>query len=184
METRVAIKDASVLIDLANGELIGHWFSLEVETIITDSVYREIKAGRQFETISPFVDAGLIAIDVVPDSEAAIWLATSQQFSDELRISFPDATALICALKRNALLLTGDGALRSGAQSKGVEVRGVLWVLDMLLWADSISFIEAIDSLQKILDEGARLPIIECERRTENWNRSEKIEPRGLPSDG
>ena len=57
---RIAVKDASILIDLAEGDLLGLWFQLKIETHTTDLVLREVKQETQWQRVSPFVDAGLL----------------------------------------------------------------------------------------------------------------------------
>lgn len=177
MEVRVAVKDASVLIDLANGELIGHWFSLGIQTIITDSVRLEISRGKQQAIINHFIDAGLIQIDRIDDADALGWLTTVASLSERHLISFADATALLCAKQRGALLLTGDRRLRREALGHGVSVRGVLWILDFLLSREVLTCEKAIDALDAILSEGGRLPKAECQRRRRRWSEGKWIEP-------
>lgn len=44
---RVAVKDASILIDLAHGGFLTPWFKLGIETLTTDLVMAEIKDPNQ-----------------------------------------------------------------------------------------------------------------------------------------
>ncbi|MBE7537967.1 MAG: hypothetical protein HS122_06110 [Opitutaceae bacterium] len=44
---RITVKDASILIDLAAGDLPGLWFQLQIETHTTDFVPREMKQEIQ-----------------------------------------------------------------------------------------------------------------------------------------
>ena len=180
MEFKVVVKDASVLIDLAHGDLIGHWFALGIETYTTDAVYTEVKAGSHAGVIKKFVDAGLLKIDQISSDDTLNWLTKVQSYSDTFNISFADASALICAEDKSGLLLTGDRLLRKQAESSGIEVRGVLWVIDMLVWKGTIEFERAIDALNEILRNGARLPSSECRERSENWAQGKKSKPRGL----
>lgn len=180
MELRVAVKDASVLIDLANGDLVGHWFSLGILTIITESVRLEISRGKQEVIIGPFIDAGLILIDRVEDADALDWLTTVSSLARQHQISFADATALLCAKQRGALLLTGDGRLRREASGHGVTVRGVLWILDFLVSKEAVDCEKAINALDAILSEGARLPKGECQKRKRRWGEGKWIEPEGM----
>lgn len=46
------------------------------------------------------------------------------------RLSAPDTFAFILAQARQWTLLTGDGPLRSLAVDQGVQMHGVLWVID------------------------------------------------------
>jgi len=44
---KVAVKDANVLIDLVEGDLLGLWFRLGIETHVPDLVLEEIKNPGQ-----------------------------------------------------------------------------------------------------------------------------------------
>lgn len=57
---RIAVKDSSILIDLAEADLLGLWIQLKIETHATDFVLHEVSRGQQWAQISPFVDAGLL----------------------------------------------------------------------------------------------------------------------------
>ena len=70
---------------------------------------------------------------------------------------------------RGLVLLTGDGHLRQAARREGVEVHGVLWVLDGLLEDRGLTAREAIQALRRMLDAGARLPEPEWRRRLRAW---------------
>ena len=176
MET-VAVKDASVLIDLVNGELLERWFSLGIVTLVTDSVIAELRRGEQYENIDPFVTGGQITIDRIEDKDALSWLENVSKYSDEMKISFADATSVICAETHQAILLTGDARMRKGAFGKKIKVHGVLWILDLLVWNEKLDNETAIDSLVAILDAGARLPDCECQKRMDAWDENKKIKP-------
>ena len=46
---KVAVKDACVLIDLANGGLLEAWFQRGIETHTTDLVARQVKTDRNWQ---------------------------------------------------------------------------------------------------------------------------------------
>lgn len=175
----VAVKDASVLIDLVNGELLERWFSLGFVTLVTDSVLAELKRGEQYENISSFVSGGEITIDRIEEGNAVSWLEKVSEYSEGMKISFADATSVICAETHKAILVTGDARMRKGAFGKKIKVRGVLWILDLLIWNGKVDFEIAIESLVAILDAGARLPEAECQKRMTAWDIEAKIKPTG-----
>ena len=174
---RVAVKDSSVLIDLANGELIGRWGALGIETYVTDSVLNELESCSQAQVIQSFVDAELIKVHSMAEKDALEWLVQVRRRMDAFGISFADAASLFCAQQKEAVLLTGDRVLRAAAEKSGTHVRGTLWVVDLLLWRGVIGFEEAIRSLEVIRSEGARLPSKECDLRIQKWRMDEKMEP-------
>lgn len=174
----IAVKDACVLIDLANGKLIGRWFQLQIETHTTDAVLYEVEDEVQHKEVIGFVEAGMIKVSPMFESGGFEEIQAMSDLAGEMGVSVPDVSAFLLAEKLEAVLLTGDGDLRRHATARGVTVCGVLWVLDMLLWGDMIDFEMALDSLRAMLGKGARLPTNECQRRTQAWEDGKKIRPR------
>ena len=174
----IAVKDACVLIDLANGGLVARWFQLRIETHTTDAVLYELEDEAQFFEVKRFVDAGLIKVAPMYEGDKFEAIQAVANMAEEMGVSPPDASAFLLAQKLEAVLLTGDGDLRKQATARGITVFGVLWVLDMLVWNDVIDFQMASDSLREMLEKGARLPEGECDRRSQAWKEERKIRPR------
>lgn len=59
-----------------------------------------------------------------------------------------DAIALAIAKKREWMLLTGDGPLRKAATNEGIDIKGTLGLLDLLLEEGIISKIEYVELLK------------------------------------
>lgn len=110
---RIAVKDASILIDLAEGDLLGLWFRLEIETHTTDLVLREVKHEAQWRRVSPFVDAKLLQVHPTAAADIGAVVAFSQTHG----ISLPDASGVFLARRLQACLLTGDRRLRHTAET-------------------------------------------------------------------
>jgi predicted nucleic acid-binding protein len=164
---RIAVKDASILIDLAEGDLLGHWFQLKIETHTTDFVLGELRREAQWRRVSPFVDAGLIQ----KHSTAPAGMNEIVAYSHEYGVSLPDASAILLAVRLKACLLTGDGRMRRTAQTQQLTVRGVLWILDQLVEQHILLKVDAADRLDVICAAGSRLPRDECTARIKAWRR-------------
>lgn len=162
---RIAVKDASILIDLAEGDLLGLWFQLKIETHTTDLVLREVRQETQWRRVAAFVDAGLIQTHKTEGAEIAV-VAT---FAQGNGISLADASGVLLARRLKAFLLTGDRRMRRTGQVEQVEVRGVLWILDQLVERGVLPKGEAATRLEKICAAGSRLPQAECEARLKSW---------------
>lgn len=162
---KVAVKDACVLIDLANGGLLEAWFQLGVETFTTDLVIRQVRSEEQWRAVSGFVEAGLLRVETLSGAQ----IERMGQTLDNMRIGFEDQSALFLAIERDAILLTGDRRLRIEAGKRKVDVRGLLWILDELVARSVIASALAIVKLQMIRDSGARLPANECDARVRRW---------------
>jgi hypothetical protein len=162
---KVAVKDACVLIDLANGGLLEAWFKLGVETYTTDLVLRQIKDEKQWAAVEPFVKSGLLKAETLTGEE----VLTMREMLNHLSVGIEDQSVLFLAIKLDAILLTGDRRLRMEGLRKSLEVRGVLWVLDELVSRKQLPPKQATERLQKLLDDGAFLPMEECKKRYSAW---------------
>jgi len=99
-----------------------------------------------------------------------------QQEWEELRSAYrlpsdADLYGLVHARHLGTRLVTGDRDLRESAEAEGVEVSGVLWLLDELVDTELVTGPNAARGLQAMLDQHARLPRDECERRLRKWVR-------------
>jgi rRNA-processing protein FCF1 len=156
------VVDANVLIDLLYGELVKPFFRLPYhfstpDIILYDEV-REIDSDR-------LIDSGLTVITFTGAQVGEI-----ERLNVEHRtISVADLFAYLAAREQSAILLTGDAALRQLAESEGISVHGILWVLDELIAHALIRPQIAADALQRILDSGSRLPMDECTYRLRTW---------------
>ena len=177
---KIAVKDASVLIDLLEAGLLGSWFKLGIETHVPDLVLAEIAQPQQRPVVEGFVSAGLLNVAVIENGDLK-HLAALANLSRELKVSIPDASAVhLAETLGEAFLLTSDGTLRLGAERRGLEVRGLLWVLDLLVWHDVLSCADALSALATVLDANSRQPLHECHRRQDSWAIGRKIKPREL----
>ncbi|MGD0951750.1 MAG: hypothetical protein ABR985_05050 [Methanotrichaceae archaeon] len=68
-----------------------------------------------------------------------------------------DLFALVLAIEEKTTLLTGDNALRKAALQEGVDVHGIIWLLDKMIQDKVISKAEGCRSL-KANDRGKPTP--------------------------
>lgn len=162
---RIAVKDSSILIDLAEADMLGLWFQLKIETHATDFVLHEVSRGLQWVRISPFVDAGLIQ----RHATAAAEMSTVVAFSQANGISVSDASGVLLARRLQAILLTGDRRMRRTGESARIEARGLLWIFDLLVVREVLSKEVAAERLRRLCSGGSRLPSAECDSRLKDW---------------
>ncbi|MHC5354511.1 hypothetical protein ACYSNX_10065 [Myroides sp. LJL115] len=77
--------------------------------------------------------------------------------------------------KHRGILLTGDAKLRKQSLEDGVEVRGILFVFDLLLISGFITFEMAIKKLNQLYLFNPRLPIDPQKKRLDYWAISKHI---------
>lgn len=154
--------DANILIDLNNGGILAKLFALALDISTPDAVLDEmIEPDR-----STLQHMGLGMITLSPNQ----LLETARMHAEDARLSLGDCAALIAARDERVFLLTGDKRLRDMAETISLETHGVLWILDEIEAAELLNHAELAASLQKMLDQGARLPAHECEQRFLRWS--------------
>lgn len=174
MGRRLAVQDASTLIDLLNGELLAAWCRLEVQTLVSDFVLEEIREPGQRRIVDTLVAAG----DLEVCSTTPGGISVLAQMSRQHGISLQDASALHLAQTRTAILLCGDRRMRMKAAELAIPACGVLWICDMLVWHGVLPVSHAPTVLDQIRKGGAYLPAPECSRRISAWGLGEKLRPR------
>ena len=129
----VVINDASCLIDLRKGRLLHVMLQLPFRFVVPYPVrHTEILefTGQEWQLLD---DGGLETLDLPPNrvSEAFDVKRTTP------RLSANDCFCMVATrCYENSVLLTGDNLLRRVASSEGLEVHGVLWIIDELLARD------------------------------------------------
>lgn len=157
----ILVTDTNIWIDLENGEILPDVFRLPYQFFTTDFAAQEFI----FPSWNTLVKLGLQTHDLEPES--IIQLIQLKQVHHQL--STIDLASLLLAKVLGASLITGDRRLSELAKTQGLSVHGVLWLLDELLMHQVLSKTQAARALRKILDRGARLPNIECQKRFESW---------------
>ncbi len=130
--------------------------------IVPDLLYRtELQAANGAYLMS----LGLAVVDLTP-SELTL---TQEVRLERPGLSLPDAFALALATRPDHALLSGDGLLRKAATDRGLDVCGLLWLLDEM-HARGI----AVDLLYQGLtaldaDPRCRLPKAAIQERLLQW---------------
>ncbi|GJL53122.1 MAG: hypothetical protein NPIRA02_02540 [Nitrospirales bacterium] len=97
----------------------------------------------------------------------------SSYFNQHARLKLNDCFALTLAEEtEDCILLTGDGPLRRIAESKRIEVRGVLWVTDELEIHELVPAADLLAALQRLNDDDlVFLPSQEILKRIRHLSR-------------
>lgn len=163
---RIVITDANIWIDLHWGGITSEAFKLDRLFKTSDLVAHEILSLAE-------TSLKRMGLQVVELSGVQV-LEIVRMARIYPRPSRPDLSALVLAHTEEAILLTGDKALRSAAEIEGVEVRGLLWLLDEMVGNHVLTAVKAIVALQQILDKGSRLPQADCDRCIQRWRSVEQ----------
>ncbi len=162
----IAIKDANILIDCAEIELLDAVFQLPLVFKTTDFIWQEILVANQQDYIQPYIRAERLKVTSFTADEV---LAISQLQYESTGISIEDSSALYLARKDSAILLTGDGKLRRVAQQTGIQVHGIIWLLDEVLRYALIDTASACKKIKLLKSKNPRLPAHALQERIRQW---------------
>ncbi len=152
---RVIVSDSSCLIDLRKASLLDAFLKLPYEILIPNSLFED-ELLKFTDTQLRTLQAGLQVVDL-PGERV---LRARQIVLEAPRLSIHDGLALALAESHiGCILLTGDGSLRELAGSSGIEVHGILWVVDQI-YAHRLRTAKALRSALRLLseDRAVRLP--------------------------
>ena len=169
MEKIVVVNDTNVFIDLYNIGLLEEFFSLPWDVRTTDFVMYELTREGQNEMVYKYKEAGKLYIPVFEPEELAKIVAMFHEHNSQSNVSLTDCSVWYYAKTNNYVLLTGDRKLRSSSLLDGVEVHGILHVLDILVEYGIISYFTAIKKIEQLYNTNPRLPQEEKEQRIRLW---------------
>ncbi|MBE2181615.1 MAG: hypothetical protein IAE97_14210 [Chthoniobacterales bacterium] len=162
---KIAIKDANILIDLANCDLVEACMRLPYEFVTTELVLLQLRQEAQWAAVEPFVATGLIRTATLSADEE--YRVAVDPLIDVL--GHADMQVLWLAMREQAILLTGDLKLRKEASRRRVLVHGLLWILDELIETRILAAAEAAKRLRLAMAGRAFLPQTECDARLKRW---------------
>lgn len=126
---QIVISDSSCLIDLHKAQLLVEMVALPFTFAIPQPLFDDELDSITPEEKQQLVELGMQIITLPGDQ-----VTTAQGYYNQFRrVSLYDYFALVVAEStQDAILFTGDSALRNLAAEKNIETRGVLWAVDML----------------------------------------------------
>lgn len=157
--------DTSILIDLHRGGVLEICFRLPFRFLAPDVIVAESRTPNA-ETL---VAHGWLEEVGFSGEEVAQVLALVETWR---RVSANDLFAFFAARRRQAILLTGDKALRRVAEQHGVEVHGIFWLLEQMVTYRILSSTEAAQALRSMRAQGSRLPESLYHQHLAQWERT------------
>ena len=126
---RTIVSDTSCLIDLRKVSLLGELLRLPYTVVMPNTLFDDEWLNLSEAERRQLNKFGL----EVRDLSGPVVERAARCFNSYRRLKLNDCFAFCLAEEHpESILLTKDGALRQVAIDKGIEVRGVLWVIDEL----------------------------------------------------
>lgn len=163
---KIAVQDANVLIDLELAGLFDLWFQTGIETHTTDFIRAELELGGHAQALAYF-DSGQVREHGLTFEEIMAVSELEREIGSKAK--FNDCSVLFLALKLDAMLLSGDKALRKAGKEKRIEVHGTLWIFDQLVERRLLPAGIAAAKLQHFRSLDRFFPEAECQVRMKRW---------------
>ena len=148
--------------DIVKLDLTASFLALEFELYTTDFVFAEMEPEQQEQLLSDT----LIKIGANQEEMNAIFELSEQHTG----LSYEDCSTWYFAQKMDGILVTGDGKLRTKARASGVEVRGMIYIIEQIKDQGLLPIADCIEKLSLLKELNDRLPINEIENRIQTWN--------------
>lgn len=159
------VLDTNVVIDFDTGGCLDALFALPLVLTVPDIII----ADEYLSVDAEHLKALGLQVDSLTGPQVMDIIALGQQY---VRPSRYDLAAYVLARDLSAILLTGDGSLRTLAKTTGVDCHGTLWLLDHIVSGGIAPAPQMAAALQRMLDSGSRLPKAACDQRLKRWQRS------------
>ncbi|HEX5370301.1 MAG TPA: hypothetical protein VFY10_12875 [Dehalococcoidia bacterium] len=126
---RIVVSDSSCLIDLRKASLLAAFLKLPYDVLIPNTLFDDELLKFTAAEKRSLLRGGLKVVDV-PGTGV---LRAREIIQETPRLSINDGFAFAVAEgHEHCILVTGDGLLRTVATEHGIEVHGVLWIIDEL----------------------------------------------------
>lgn len=160
---KILINDANILIDIVKLDLTQAFLSLTAELYTTDFVFAELQAEQQVLLVSPMLT--VIKTESMDDFLAINTLVTANK-----GLSFEDCSVWHYSRKLGGTLITGDGLLRKNARKSGIDVKGILFIIDEFKMNGLLPVQICVEKLKELKTLNNRLPLAEIDKRIHDWS--------------
>lgn len=167
---QIVVNDTNIFIDLHKVGLLDAFFHLPWEVHTTDFVMLELQREDQREAVLCFKESGVLHVAEFEFEEIVEINKLLQRFSNKTNVSLTDCSVWYYAKQNGYVMLTGDRKLRQSAMRDGVEVKGILYVFDVLVETEAVSLEAASEKLSLLYVINPRLPKEEIDKRLRLWN--------------
>jgi predicted nucleic acid-binding protein len=153
---RIIVSDSSCLIDLRKTLLLDAFLKLPYEILIPNTLFEEELLKFTDEQKCALISGGLKVVDLPGET-----VLRAQKIAGSLpNLSIHDGFAFALAESSpGCILLTGDAGLRTLAIKHGIQVHGVLWVVDEIHHNGLVPTEDLLAALRSLAsDRTVRLP--------------------------
>jgi rRNA-processing protein FCF1 len=166
---KLLINDANILIDIAKLGLVDAFLSLDFDLHTTDFVFAELNDQQQESMSSERLK--IITTDNQQDFNSIMVLLNAHK-----GLSFEDCSVWHYTHKLKGTLITGDGILRKKVTNAGLDVKGIIYILEEIKQQNKLPINICIEKLQELKMINDRLPKHEIDKRINDWTIEQLIQ--------
>jgi len=170
----VTISDTNIFIDLIETGLLDTFFSLPWEFHTTDMIIHELKESAQRKKVIAYQRKKVLHVKTFDEKELSNLIVFHAQMRNKTNVSIQDCSVWLYAHDNGYMLLTGDSKLKNAAMKSGVDVHGILFVIDKLVEHQLLTRERATQKLKVLILLNPRLPQADILKRLQHWARNEK----------
>lgn len=167
---KIIVNDANILIDLVELQLLPHFFALKFEFYTTTLILEELLLEQKVE-LDVFIAKGVLMVEEMSATDLIIIKSIEKS---KPKLSQQDCSAYHQAASKQGTLITSDNVLRKFALATNLNVHGHLWVFDQMVEQQTLAPFTASQKLKTLNDTintQLKLPLTECNKRYEVWNK-------------
>jgi len=161
---KLAVTDANIFIDLIKLQMLVLLFSIDMEIHTTKEIVDQLN-DDQLIHLTGFIDSQHLQVHYL----SALQLQEVIELAAPRALELADKSVAWLSLQLAATVLTGDGPLRKFCQTKHLEVRGIIWLFDVIVEKGLVSPVSAAEKMESLLRFNSRLPKDECSHRIQQW---------------
>lgn len=159
---KLLINDANILIDIVKLDLVNAFLSLDFDLHTTDFVFAELNVQQQVSIAS-------IKLNVITTDDQQDFVSIMNLLTAHKGLSFEDCSIWHYTRKLNGTLITGDGILRKKVTSAGLNVKGIIYILEEIKNQNKLPATICIEKLEELKKINDRLPKHEIDKIIQEW---------------
>jgi len=163
---KVLINDANILIDLVKLGIEEAFLSLHFDLYTTDFVFAELTDEQQKRITSESLK--VIVTDTPEDFSGIVALQSGHK-----GVSFEDCSVWYYARRMAATMITGDATLRKKVEQSGLEVKGIIFIIEEIKNQGKLSVADCIALFEELKLLNKRLPFVEIDKRIQKWKNEQ-----------
>lgn len=165
---KLAVKDACIIIDLIDLDLLHEFFNLNLDIITTDLAINEIKTYSHKNQLIKFTKTNKLRVEKLSFAELSESVKIRNKYK---KLILTDCTVIYKAKQNNCMILSSDNVIRKYAKIENIEIHGTIWIIEQLVNSKLIQKQTGILKLNQLMNINNRIPVNSCNDLINKWSK-------------